>query len=519
MLFRSALSWEDATRGSLPPEEGVEFILPRLLGDSMPHGRGAYTGRYGESPTSAPERIVSDYVGAGVLVFVALGLLLPGRRWSVAGWIALAGVGLTLSMGRYLGDGYRLLLGIIPGLAHFRSPSTMMCLLAYGLTMAAVSGMQVFFVSGNPPVEARRRAGLMLAMAGLCAGVAVMLGFLNGGSLSFIGQAAMSATIAGSVILVIAALWSWCHHSRRRAVLAPWLIGTMALVWIADLSWNTHPFWNAEPVEPYHRYLQRHWALPAWDGRAQPIRYLEPGNELKNTALTYTDFEQGRLISTALGYHPVTYGMYEELLEGLGVLHPNFLRIMGIRSLIWPAQYLEQRPQGFRPIAAGPAQKVLLWHEAHRYARPVKQFECFATRAAAITAQKRPEANPLARTPVLDPEAVDDLPLNPAVAVVEPIGPGHMRIQVNAPAGPSTLEIAEHPVPGWRLRINGREAPVRHSAFGLLAAVPQGVSTLDVRYDPAAHRLGLHLTLLSLAALAFRAGRRVSSRTARKPVP
>ncbi len=74
------LSWEDETRGALPPDEMFEFALPRLRGDSMPAGRGPYLGRYGEStPDSkiklAPERVVSDYVGAGVLLFALFGLL------------------------------------------------------------------------------------------------------------------------------------------------------------------------------------------------------------------------------------------------------------------------------------------------------------------------------------------------------------------------------------------------------------------------------------------------------------
>ena len=119
-------------------------MLPRLLGDSMPQGRGAYLGRYGESSTSAPERIVSDYVGAGTLPFALLALLAGGRRrWAALGYLALAGLGLALSLGKYTGGFYRVLLAVVPGLAHFRSPSTMMVLLSYGFVMAAKSSIYV----------------------------------------------------------------------------------------------------------------------------------------------------------------------------------------------------------------------------------------------------------------------------------------------------------------------------------------------------------------------------------------
>ena len=143
---QGALEWDDATRGSLPPEEAFEFVLPRLRGDSMPRGRGSYWGRYGESPTSAPERVVSDYVGAGVLLFALWGLIVRGaRRREAWGWTTLAATALVLSMGKYIPWLYRPAFAFIPGLSHFRSPSTMMALLAYGLTMASAVGVDAFF--------------------------------------------------------------------------------------------------------------------------------------------------------------------------------------------------------------------------------------------------------------------------------------------------------------------------------------------------------------------------------------
>lgn len=540
------LTWQDQTRGSLPPEEAVEFVLPRLRGDSMPHGRGPYAGRYGESPTSSPERVVSDYVGAGVLLFALLALIDRQRRKTAAIYWIFAAFALALSCGRYLEPIYRTALAVIPGLANLRAPSVMMALAVWALVSAAAMGLEGFvrrMQSGErtvlwPPILITMLslplAGILLLLdhAGL-GGLAARAGltapsdqahFLLNIMFPAIGHALLAlGCLAACVAIVVA----FATHVRMSAVaLAGAVLGIG--VWAVDLHMNARPFWNAEPAAPYHRFLRNHWALPTWRDGPQPVRFIEPGNELSNRALTLSQLEANPplIISSTHGYHPVNDLRYFRLAEATGFLHPSFIRLMAMNYLLWPGE-AEQAPPGFRPTAAGNG-RTLFFNPEPRYARPVRAVEVLPDAAARLERLSDPNRDPYAIT--LFTSGSDNEHADGYISAVgdtrvkitaRQLAPGAVLIrQSGAPR--ASIVVAEPAQPGWRAFVHHvdtfTEIPV-HTAdhYFVCVTAREGQRVLLV-YDPVSQRLGLHVTLVTLAALACVAGR-VTRRRFRQAVP
>ncbi len=533
---QGALSWEDATRGSLPPEEVFEFALPRLLGDSLNNGRGQYLGRYGESspgadPILLPERVVSDYVGAGALLFALLGLLLPGRRRMAAGFLALAAGALVLSMGKYLPWGsYQWALNWIPGLSHFRSPSTMMALLSYGIALAAAIGVDgLVGLARGGDAASRRRLGMRLGLALLLVASLALVGMLASEvgteSAAAVNRAALAHWMVATLVVFGVALSWTLAVGRGRMWLSHGLLALLALVWAADLHRNARPFWRAEPVQSVHNWLTSHWALERWDTEDVPVRYLEYLNELSNHALTLNDYLRFRQIGTPIGYHPLGYRRHFELIDRLGLGHPNFRRLLGVQYLIVPSTGFEI-PDGWYVVLRHEDQ-VLIHHPDIRYIREVRHLRIVEDFSAALERLAGARFNPYDSTTVtIEDAAHRSAEFNPAVGMATQMAPLHLQARV-FPQGPGRIELrltarnsglvalAEPAVPGWRLWIEGRDFSNllgRVDSTFLAIYVPAGQSEMLLTYDPASQRLGLFLTLLTLAMLAFLGGRIAATR-------
>jgi hypothetical protein len=574
---RGALSWEDATRGSLPPEEAFEFALPRLRGDSMPYGRGRqlrgvpfnplYLGRYGESSTSSPERVLSDYVGAGVLVFAVFALLLQHRRRRAAwGYVVLAAVVLILSLGKYLpklypGEHasrfYAMALKAVPGLSHFLSPSAMMALLAYGLTMAAALGVQAFLRSPIANLEKREKAyrgigSLMLLLAALAAVVMFRMDMVQltiGRAVARLGDLAkmreleaiflgVSATRHASqgLFLVLAFAGSWAFLEampaglRGRRAAGRLLLAGLALAWGYDLLANAAPFWNTVEAPPCRSSLTHHWAMPYWAAQDEPLRYLEVGNELSNRALTLTDFSRQRSLGTPLGFHPVAYKKYLELEERLGALNPNFLRLFNVSWLIWPEQAKRDWPAGFREYARAEG-NILLHNPEISYVHPLRHLKAVKDGNAVLDRLAAPGFNSYESTTVMEGEGVSAKNVGRAAtqpemklqARVFPVAPGETLLRCTT-VQEGWIILSEPAVPGWRVWRRGpqdqaehleKKLPQKVDGFLLAILLYAGKTDVHLVYDPVSQRLGLYVSLVTLGLCAYFFGRRVKLRAPR----
>ncbi len=88
---------------------------------------------------------------------------------------------------------------------------------------------------------------------------------------------------------------------------------------------------------------------------------------------------------------------------------------------------------------------------------------------------------------------------NPAAAVTElVVAPRRVTAAVDAPAA-ALVATSQPAIPGWRLRVDGREvAPVRVNGAFLGAVVPAGPHRLELTYAPLSWRVGLGLCALGL---------------------
>jgi hypothetical protein len=559
-----ALDWENATRGSLPPAEAFEFALPRLLGDSMPHGRGLYLGRYGESSTSDPERIVSNYVGAGVLLF-ALYALLAGGQQRMAAWRygVLAAGALTLSLGRYLTIGdvelYRYALKLVPGLAHFRAPSVAMALTAYGLVMAAAIGVDRFFRSIKADVsdlsdqsdlsdasDSRARAERTFRVRGsvmlLLAVAALVPALMARNTLAVYAhhgdawptddarrqaQAHVLRTRAIQqtgddllVVLALAGVWAWVaflpEGLRGRRWAGNALLGALVAAWTWGLVRNARPFWNAEPLAPYEQFLTSHWALGIWERAQGPVRIFEPDNELSNRALTLSDFRRGRSIGSLHGYHPVAYERYFDLVRRLGFLNPSLLRLLAVDYLLWDDTRGETPPIGFGELRAVAGQRLLVNPE-NTYAHAMRAPQRVDTWDEALERLAEPGWSVARATLVTgepsagEPPFADGALAGLRVESVESLAPGETLLRVTSER-PAWLVVREPAAPGWRARVNDRDAPLA-TVDGFFIGIPvaAGRNAIILNYDPPSQRFGFFISFLTLGWAAWIFGKTAKS--------
>lgn len=155
--------WIFATNWSMPPEDTLEFFIPRIHGDTscpmtlaigrqLGNGIEPYTGRLGR-PLNAPSgnyRQHSLYVGLTTCLLALAGLILGlrARRRDVAFFAAAAFVFWLFSMGRFCAPVYRIVYALPFG-DYLRAPVkwhhlTEFCLVVLaGYGLAALSGLKV----------------------------------------------------------------------------------------------------------------------------------------------------------------------------------------------------------------------------------------------------------------------------------------------------------------------------------------------------------------------------------------
>ena len=129
----AGVDFEEATKTSYPPEELVEYIIPRLRGTSVRDDAKQYFGRW-------HERLVSDYAGKVVVLLAIAGVFNSRRTRYSFFWLFVVVISILVGLGRF-GPLYRVLFDYMPGFRSFRSPGTFMCAAALGLAVLAGYGM------------------------------------------------------------------------------------------------------------------------------------------------------------------------------------------------------------------------------------------------------------------------------------------------------------------------------------------------------------------------------------------
>ena len=491
----AGVTYDEATETSYPPMEILEFAVPRVFGDSVRDTDMPYFGEWGE-------RIVSDYLGAAMLLLVAVGVV-AGRGRARLFLLALSVAALVVGFGKYT-PVYRLLYVLAPGFRGFRSPGTFMFLTTIPLVALAAVGVQALAEGWASAAPERRRVavrGALLAVTGGALAIAVFAFFRSWGVKLEIatpderrgyhlaaGAMRCSFQVAAAAALLWFALGTRLVRRTRASAAA---IAGFALVAMA--APNLH-FLQFEPLERYNAYLESQPAYAALTKAAdRPLRILQD-RDMKNDGILHR-------VGTAGGYHPVVLARYAHL---AGVLGTASERFGGLFMLRYAQTQGHNPPAGkWDRISGTGTDTVWRWTGAAR--------DYAMTGATVIPAADGSHADGLLREPQMPAGFAITAPDIVTASVVPQGGqkaagaldlwePHRVRMRYAAETR-SVLPVAEVFAPGWKARANdGTPVPLIPVNIAQRALViPPGRGAIDMWYAPFSFRLGAFITMLFAA--------------------
>lgn len=390
-------------------------------------------------------------------------------------WLALAGLGLLLSLGGHaaLFDAFYL---AAPGFGFFRGQERAAFLVAFALAMLAGSGMAAL---ASPRGRAPLSRVLLLGGAGLAA-VALALAFLAGPETR---PALLRLTFAAAACAGLGAAAPRIPSGR------PLLLPVLALA-LAFLD----------------------LASAGADANLQ----AQPPAELARTPL------QSILTMSGLGRvddehrYPENYGVLH------GVEWTRGASPLRLRSFDRLREALADRPERLRALLA--VSHVTTWRQELPGATELlSEGEGEARRALYVLDAPRPYAWRVAAAEVLDDDAaaarLRDADFEPFSRVLlangkagEPrFAPGQTTVEMRAPgeirvrsegAEPGWLVLSEMHAPGWRATVDGEAAEILRANLALMAvALPAGEHEVRLWYDGTREWTGIGLSLLGLAGV------------------
>jgi hypothetical protein len=506
------LSFDEAVETSYPPAELLEFVIPSVFGDSLRTTRWGYFGNWGE-------RIVSDYLGAPVLLLALVGLVVGFSRYRL--FVAVTALlALIVGLGRHT-PLYGMLYGGLPGFASFRSPGTFMFAATLGAVALAATGLDALSRRLQQPgttASGRGRllllqflfaaltgAGLALAVVAIWRNWGVRLDIatpaemrrfhLTHGALTLGWQLAAGAGLGWVCLRAALAPAGWGGRLLRagKAALLTLAVLAPALTFLASRRYV-----QFEPLDRYMEYLTYQNVYAALRGAGpDPVRLIE------EKALKTDHILHG--VGTPTGYHPVTLERYGRLTRAAGYATELFGDLFAIR---YAHTYGDRPPRGtWRPLREFPGGETV-WEWAGE-PRPFAHggatlvgVEDEAEMARMLTGGEINRKTFAATHDLLRRHAIEPGP-QPNAGEVAAWSPGRIRLRT-ATQRPSILPLAEVHAPGWHARgPAGETLPIVPVNIALRGIVLSGGGDVEVRYQPFSYRLGWFVTALTMAALAL----------------
>lgn len=526
--------YEYSVSFSMPPVGLVGMAVPEHVGASL---QDPETGRALFPPyrVEGGFRLHTEYVGALVIVLLALGAALPrrGRYWWLFAGLAVFALSMALGGNTPL---YYLYYTLLPGLNRFRAPDLVYFVAAFSTVVMAALTLErlaeLRAASNARRAGAKDESGLQRVLwVGLAVVAAALLGAMMGGAVTP-GEPSRAAgwmRFALSAGGVTAALWAWTAgkmSSLAAAVLLALL--TAADLWIIDRRFF-HT--TAGPEEAF----AADDVVSFLNSRPGPHRvwaFSVPGAGLQTW---------GRGGSKG-GDYPMLYGV-----EQVAGEHPNPLQrwveyigagqqeITDFHNFLGPQDSLGvvQTPNGGQAIVFAPRPGLMeaanvryvvsmapLAHpalrEVHRGSAIVYENTAALPRAYLVPEVRKLPAdrvlptmlaggwNP-AQTAFVATDAQVSLAAGPLTggARVTAHEPDLVVVQAS-PSRPALLVLADNDYEGWRATVDGRETPIvrtNHTFRGVV--VPAGSHTVEFTFRPAALYTGFSLYLAGFALLAL----------------
>jgi hypothetical protein len=233
-------------------------------------------------------------------------------------------------------------------------------------------------------------------------------------------------------------------------------------------------------------------------GRDDVVQYLEqaapPGSF---RVLPLAEFQSNRFsgfrVASVGGYHAAKPRRFQDLMDAQAVQNPAWWRLLNVRFLISPEPL--QIP-GLAPTFRGASGLV---YEVPTLPRATVVGAYRVAPARAILDSISSGATDPAQMAWLEEDPRLALgPVTGARAEIASYGLHQVVVDVETP-GPALLRLADLWYPDWHARVDGRPAPILRADYLLRAvAVPAGRHRVEFRYQSAAVRAGLVMSLVSL---------------------
>jgi hypothetical protein len=217
----------------------------------------------------------------------------------------------------------------------------------------------------------------------------------------------------------------------------------------------------------------------------------------------------------------VAAGLFEVPLR-VGAFTPSALRtlrLLGVRNVlgaksVWPASPPFDRPTpvaplrvpGLRTVYDGPDARVYRLAGALPRAWVVGAQQVAAGGDAALRAVSDPRFDP--RATAVTERRLPGLPNGAgppgSAGTAALVHAGDERVVVRASARrPALLVVGDVQFPGWKARVDGRDAHVERVDYALRGVrIGPGTHTVELRYEPLSWRVGLATSAVAVAGLA-----------------
>ena len=517
-----------ASSWSYHPEEVVALVVPEFVGNSAADaewGRGTYWGRNAL-------KLNHEYLGATVVALALFGLFGRRRRPLRLFMAGASGVWLLYALGPHT-PAWRILYEVVPGISLFRVPALSAFLVSFGVTTLFAFGVDDALRESPAPGsflrESRGRAvvgfvgllllGLLMQASGALASVWTTLVYNDADqrSLAILSAAAPHVTrgfVAAALLAGLASLVAWATREGRVSP-AVALAGLTALVAV-DLGRIDAAFVR---TFDYHE-----WSAPNANvdflvrrlEREPPFRVADlRGNDQSVELATHG-------LDLLAGHHPNDLARYRQLLglagsraAGANTRHPNVLRMMNVKYVVWPDEAVGRGPyRGAEALSSARGRRGV----EGVYSFPGLDRAWLVDRAEVVEDDEAALVTVLSSE--FDPARAAVLPEPPGIALAggeaagppgtvswELYEPDHRRLAVTT-SGPALLILSENWFPGWSADIDGAAAEVRRANLTLQAVeIPtSGTHQVTLRFTAPTVARALRITLaaaLAIVALAL----------------
>ena len=505
---RGHLSYEEATRYSLPPRALIGLVAPDF---------------YGRGPAGfwAPwDRVEVGYAGVGTLLLAGSASLTlisgslrrragpttddrpsPSSGFPVGFFALLVPVAFVLAMGRYT-PLYSLLYRHLPAFDQIRAPARLIVLGNLGLAALAAYGLHT--LSSTESRGKHRSAGgdhvrWMAIAAGVGAVILVVLGLPQARSLPPPDRVAQ-ATLSIWVTATLLALNGLLLVLARRSAWALWLVPLLLALDLIVLGSTTE--------------IEHHDPTRGFD-HPEVVSRLREDPDLFRIESTTSAWQPDAALMHGLYdiggvYNPLSLAPYEAYLWTRGSRDGPRHNLLGVKYVLADPR---DRPEGEQlvpvPLPAS-AIDVYLNPAALPRALFVTSHRVVSDHEAAWQAIHDPAFDP-ARTVILERDQVldDASSLQPG----ETIGgggqvafarydPNDIELRVEAKVA-GWVVLSDVYYPGWQAMLDGEAAPVLRANYTFRAVpVPAGEHTLKMTFAPRTWRVGLTVSLTTWLALA-----------------